>query len=151
MKKYYFAILQVLLLGTVSFSASSCEQDDPYLEYENITTSNVSLPTFDKYLTTTDTDGFSIRLRFKNGGDDRENMSCVVHWRAYPSKPSTSPKESDLTKSEQMRIYDHTKTKTTFDKSHAGYNGGTYIYYYAECKNSKGSCKTKINYTIVKR
>lgn len=151
MNKCYVAILQGLLFGIVLFSTSGCEQEYPNLECENVTTSNVSLPTFDKYLTTTDTDGFSIRLRFTNGGDDRENMSCVVHWRAYYSKPSTSPEERDLNKSEQMRIYDHTKTKTTFDKSHAGYNGGTYIYYYAECKNSKGTCKTKINYTIVKR
>ena len=38
-----------------------------------------------------------------------------------------------------------------FDKSHAGYNGSTYIYYYVECKNSVGSASSSISYTIVKR
>lgn len=38
-----------------------------------------------------------------------------------------------------------------FANSHAGYNGGTYIYYYVECKNSVGSASSSISYTIVKR
>ena len=133
------------------FTAISCDKDESDFEYENVETNNISIPKFDKYLTSTDKDSFSIRIRFTNGGDNRENMSCQVHWKAYSNKPSLTPSEGDLTMNEQMRVYDHTKTKTTFDKSHAGYNGGTYIYYYAECKNSKGSCKTSITYTIVKR
>jgi hypothetical protein len=151
MKKYFSICLQVVFLCIFSIVTVGCDKEDKDFEYEDKTTSKVSAPTFDKYLTTTDTDGFSIRLRFTNGGDDRENMSCQVYWKAFSSKPSSTPSERDLTKSEQMRIYNHTKTKTTFDKSHAGYNGGTYIYYYAVCKNSKGSCKTNITYTIVKR
>lgn len=151
MRRCFSAIIQSVLLCAISFVVISCDKDEPNLEYEDVVTSNISLPTFDKYLTTTDTDGFSIRIRFKNGGDNRENMSCQVYWKAYSSKPSSTPTERDLTRSEQMRIYDHTKTKTTFDKSHAGYNGGTYIYYYAVCKNSKGSSKTDITYAIIKR
>lgn len=151
MRRCFSVIIQSVLLCAISFVVISCDKDEPNFEYEDVVTSNISLPTFDKYLTTTDTDGFSIRIRFKNGGDNRENMSCQVYWKAYSSKPSLTPTERDLTRSEQMRIYDHTKTKTTFDKYHAGYNGGTYIYYYAVCKNSKGTCKTDITYTIVKR
>lgn len=154
MKELYLTTLRsILLCCLLSVGLLGCEKDETSFESQNPTppTNNVSAPTFDKYLTTTDMDGFSIRLRFTNGGDDRSNMSCKVHWRAYSKKPATTPSERDLTKSEQMRIYAHTKTKTTFDKSHAGYSGGTYIYYYAECENSKGSCKTKVNYTIVKR
>ena len=144
----YFSILFLCILSVIIVS---CEKDETDSEYKDNTTSKVSIPVFDKYLTTTDLDGFSIRLRFTNGGDDRENMSCQVYWKAFKSKPSSTPTEQDLTEIEQMRIYDHTKTKTTFDKSHAGYNGGTYVYYYAVCKNSKGSCKTNVSYTIVKR
>ena len=129
----------------------SCEKDTVDIEYENNAANNISAPTYDKDLTTTDTDGFSIRLRFTNGGDKMENMSCKVHWKAYSKKPSSTPTEKDLTKTETMRIYSQTKIKTTFEKAHAGYNGGTYIYYYAVCENSKGSCKTKITYSIVKR
>lgn len=44
------------------------------------------------------------------------------------------------------------KYLTTTDlKSHAGYNSGTYIYYYVEYKNSVGSASSSISYTIVKR
>ncbi len=38
-----------------------------------------------------------------------------------------------------------------FDKSHAGYSGGTYIYYYVECRNCKGSAESSVYYAIVKR
>ena len=151
MKKFCLAICKCFLVGVFMFAFSGCEESDPDFVYENTVTDKISAPTFDKYLTTTDTDGFSIRLRFTNGGDKRENMSCYVYWRAYARKPDSAPKESDMTKCESMRIYSHNSVKTTFDKSHAGYNGGTYIYYYAVCENSKGECKTKLNYTIVKR
>lgn len=151
MKKYFIAILQSISFCLFLFTAISCDKDELSLDYEDIVTNSVSLPKFEKNLTTTDTDGFSIRVRFINGGDNRGNMSCQVYWKAYSNKPSSTPSERELTKCEQMRIYEHTKTKTTFEKSHAGYNGGTYIYYYTKCKNSKGSCKTDITYTIVKR
>ena len=149
--KIYKVFLKCLLIITLICAFHSCEKDDFDYDYDNVVTATVSAPTFDTYLTTTDMDGFSIRLRFKNGGDKRENMNCNVYWKAYASKPTTTPKERDLTNSESMRIYSHNSSKTTFDKSHAGYNGGTCIYYYAVCKNSKGECKTKVNYTIVKR
>lgn len=151
--KIYNVFLKCLLLSVLILTCHSCEKDDfDYdYDYDNIVTDNISAPSFDKYLTTTDYDGFSIRLRFTNGGDKRENMSCYVYWKAYASKPASTPKERDLTNCESMRIYSHNSAKTTFDKSHAGYNGGTYIYYYAVCENSKGECKTKVNYTIVKR
>jgi hypothetical protein len=143
--------LLTLTFALFSFAFFGCESYESDYDYSGSSSNYVSKPTFDKYLTTTDTDGFSIRLRFSNGGEERSNMSCTVYWKAYSSKPSSTPSKGDLTKCEQMRIYDHTKTKTTFDKSHAGYSGGTYIYYYAVCSNSKGSCTTSINYTIVKR
>lgn len=115
--------------------------------------SHVEAPTFEKYLTTTDYTGFTIKLRFNNGGDSYENMKCQVYWRAYSKKPSTTPTEQDMTNSESMGISDHNDStnKTIFEKSHYGYNGGTYIYYYAVCENSKGSCKTDLSYTIIPR
>lgn len=141
----------------VVISFSSCDEDENKFEYaggnasQNNSSTSIKAPSLDKILTTTDLDGFSIRLRFANGGDVSDNMKCTVHWAAYSSKPSKTPKKSDLTRSESMRQYASTKTKTTFDKSHAGYNGGTYIYYYAVCSNSKYSTTTDITYTIVRR
>lgn len=120
---------------------------------EDLTPSNVTDPVFEKYLTISEYDGFTIKLRFKNGGDIRENMSCTVYWRAYAKKPSTTPTEGDMTNCEDMRIVDHNDVtgKTVFEKSHVGFNGGSYIYYYAICKNSKGSSKADLTYTIIPR
>ena len=148
MKKNLFLIIAVAMLGLIS-----CEKYDP-INSNNVSyheSTNITMPSFEKYLTTTDYDGFSIRMRFDNGGDTRENMSCTVHWRAYSSKPSKTPTKSDLTKNESMRIYGSTVRSTVFDKSHAGYNGGTYIYYCATCSNSRYSVTTPVTFCIVKR
>lgn len=153
MKTFYrFILIFVILVAT-----ASCEKEEPkrsgsYSSSSSGTLTNkVSKPKYEKNLTTTDLDGFSIRLRFNNGGDSYDNMSCTLYWSAYPSKPSKTPQKSNLRKVEDMRIYDHNKKSTVFDKSHAGYSGGTYIYYCAECSNSKGTCTTNVTYTIVKR
>lgn len=36
-------------------------------------------------------------------------------------------------------------------ESHSGLSGGTYIYYYYECRNSKYTTKTDVMWNIVKR
>lgn len=134
-------------------TTTSCDKEDDALfnEQEMPVESSLSAPELDKYLTTTDYDGVSFRVRFTNGGDTNENMSCRVHWRKYASKQSKTPKTSDMTEHESMRQYGATKTKTTFDKSHAGFSGGTYLYYYFECSNSRHTTKTDVTYCIVKR
>lgn len=145
----------------------SCETDEPDAPSNSSSqnTSNrqkITKPSFDKFLTTTDSDGFSIRVRFKTGGDKEENLGATVHWKAYSKKPASKPSKSDLTKVESMRKYGAATYHKTgskkgmtesivFDKSHAGVNGGTYIYYYVECTNSKGSADSPLDYTIVKR
>ena len=112
---------------------------------------HVTPPSFDKYITTSEFDGFTIRARFNNGGDSYENMSCMVYWRAYSSKPSKTPTKEDMTNCESMRIYDHSTKKTVFEKAHVGYAGGTYIYYYTECYNCKGSCTSDLTFTVIPR
>lgn len=153
-----FLVASIIFIG--------CEKDEEYdtstTKQETVSkTQKVTSPSFDKDLTTVDTDGFSIRVRFKTGGDEKENLSAKVHWKAYSAKQSPIPSKKDLTKVESMRIYDATYHNTgpkkgmtesiVFDKSHAGYGGGTYIYYYVECKNSKGSAVSDVTYTIVRR
>lgn len=161
---------KVFFLASVCFAAVTClfcgcssdDENDNYSSSTSTTTQKISAPKFDKYLTTTDTDGFSIRVRFKTGGDKESNLSATVHWKNYSKKPSSTPTKKELTKVESMRqygsaVYHNTGSKKGmtesifFDKSHAGYNGGTYIYYYVECKNSVGSASSTISYTIVKR
>lgn len=155
------------MIVATTFIIWSCEKDeDGYnSSISNVEDSNnqkITKPSFDKFLTTTDIGGFSIRVRFKTGGDKETNMSAIVHWAAYSQKPSSTPLKKDLTKSESMRqygaaVYHNTGTKKgmtesiVFDKSHAGYDGGTYIYYYVECKNSVGTASSSLTYTIVKR
>ena len=148
-------LLAIALSSAIAVSLSSCDKEEEntfFNEPEMPEYSSLRKPKLDKYLTTTDLDGFSLRVRFNNGGDTNDNMSCIVHWRAYPGKPSSTPKASDMNKHESMRQYGGgTKTKTVFDKSHAGYSGGTYIYYYFECSNSKYTTETDVTYTVVKR
>lgn len=144
--------LLIYAMAATMMCMISCEKYEPMdTTHSHEEQTRIEMPSFEKYLTTTDYDGFSIRMRFDNGGDVRENMSCTVHWKAYPSKPSSTPRKSDLTNNESMRIYGNTKGSTTFDKSHAGYRGGTYIYYCATCSNSRYSVTTPVTFCIVKR
>lgn len=147
-------IIVTLMAALSSVLVTSCGEDDGntfYDEPDIPASSSVSAPALDKVLTTTDTDGVSFRVRFTNGGDVTENMSCKVHWRKYSSKPSKTPSSRDMDTHESMRQYSETKTKTTFDKSHAGISGGTYLYYYFECSNSRRTTTTDVTYCVVKR
>lgn len=147
-------MINILSFCLVSLLMTSCDKDEIRIEDTtdiDVDISVIGKPSLDKYLTTTDLDGFSLRARFDNGGDKTENMSCTVYWKAYSSKPSSTPSRSDLTEAETMRVYASTSTKTTFDKSHAGYGVRTYIYYYMKCRNSRYSCTTPVTYTIVTR
>ncbi|MDE7401801.1 MAG: hypothetical protein K2M87_00100 [Muribaculaceae bacterium] len=154
-------------LMAIAVLFSSCETDEPHKpssSTSSTTTSKqtITKPSFDKFLSTADKASFSIRVRFKTGGDKEQNLSAIVHWRAYSSKPSKTPSKSDLTKVESMRQYGaatYYKTGSkkgmtesiVFDKSHAGYSGGNYIYYYVECRNSKGSATSSITYMVTPR
>lgn len=142
-----------MLLALAVFVASSCgtDDDEDYTPKQEETTSNLSEPTFAKNLTTTTQSEVSFRSRFDNGGDTYDNMSCVVHYATYSSKQSKTPKTSALSKRESMRVYSSTKHSTTFDKTHTGYSGGTYVYYYFECSNSKYTTKTDVTFCVVKR
>lgn len=146
----------------VCMAFSSCDTDEPYNISSSTTTDKqkVTKPTFDKYLSTSDKASFSIRVRFKTGGDRESNLSATVHWKSYASKPSSTPKKSDLNKVESMRqygaaTYHNTGSKKgmtesiVFDKSHAGYSG-SYIYYYVECHNSVGHDESSVTYMITK-
>ena len=151
------SVFNTLLLGLFFCSTvtvlSSCDKEDIDFPADDSETliSNVTKPVFDKYLTTTTDSEVSFRCRFKNGGDTWENMTCTVHWCKYSSKPAKTLTVSDMTKHESMRQYATTSVSTTFDKTHTGFSGGTYVYYYFECKNSKYTVKTDVTYTVVKR
>lgn len=156
-------IKNIFILVGCLILLSACERDEPSKPSSSTSTSNVTVtkPSFDKFLTSTDLDGFDLMVRFKSGDDYYENISGTVYWRAYGSKPTTTPKKSDMNKKETARLYTATyynsgtkkgrTSKVVLEKAHAGYSGGTYIYYYMECRNSKGSAQSDLSYTIVKR
>ncbi len=158
--KIIYLVFILCVVGIIS-----CGKDEPSSSSSSSSSTSkqtITSPSFDKFLTTSTTSGFSIRTRFKTGGDKEDNLSATVYWKSYSTKPSKKPSKSDLTKVETMRQYGSaTYYKTgpkkgmtesiVFDKSHTGYNGGTYIYYYVKCTNSKGSASSSIDYTIVKR
>lgn len=158
MNKIIIPFLSLMLC----FVMVSCGDDEPESPSSNETTTSqkITKPSYDKNLSTSDLASFSIRVRFKTGGDKESNLRATVYWRAYSSKPSSKPSESDLTKVESMRqygtaTYHNTGSKKgmtesiVFDKSHAGY-GGSYIYYFVECENSKGRASSPITYMKVK-
>lgn len=153
MKVRRLLVLSYVVIGLL-VTTTSCDKDEDsfYDELESPAASVLSVPKFDKNLTTTDYDGVSFRVRFTNGEDSNGNMSCKVHWRKYASKPSKTPKANEMIEHETMRQYGGgTRTKTTFDKSHAGFSGGTYLYYYFECSNSRYTSTTDVTYCIIKR
>lgn len=158
MKKLFFLISLILCL-----SITSCGDDEPESPSSTTgttSTQKITKPSFDKDLSTSDLASFSIRVRFKTGGDKESNLSATVHWKAYSSNSSKKPSKSDLTKVESMRQYGSATYHNTgskkgmtesivFEKSHVGY-GGSYIYYYVECENSKGSASSSVTYLIAK-
>lgn len=144
------ALLPLALLTAVP-TLVGCEEEDEYVPQQSKPTVNLSRPTLDRDLTTTTHSEVTFRPRFTNGGDENVNMDCTVHWTTYSTKPKTDPKTSDMTRHESMDYYDGHKTKTTFSKAHTGLSGGTYVYYYFECSNSKYTTKSSVSYKIVKR
>lgn len=164
MKLYKISSIIVI---TIAVLICSCDTDEPKTSSSSSssktqTSQTISKPTFDKYLSSSDKASFSIRVRFKTGGDKEQNISATVYWKAYSSKPSKTPTKSDLTTVESMRqygaaTYHNTGSKKgmtesiVFDKSHAGARGGTYIYYYVECRNSKGSANSSVTYMVTPR
>lgn len=144
----------MIMIAEATFMTTSCDKGDDNFNYNDVEEtpiSKVSEPTFSKNLTTTTMSEVSMRCRFSNGGDTWENMSCTVHWRQYGSKQAKMPKAFDMSKHESMRQYDTTSRSTTFDKTHTGFFGGTYVYYYFECINSKYTIKTDVTFCMVKR
>lgn len=161
-----FKLITGIIITCLSMSIASCEKEDghDYSKKEDVgsilggltggstSTSKVTKPTLKKILTTTTTSNVSFRCIFDMGGDKKSNMRCTVYWAEHAKKPSTTPTISSLRKAESMREYASSSTSSiTFDRTHAGFSGGTYIYYAFECSNSKYTTKTGVMYTIVKR
>lgn len=80
-------IFSFILMG-IALLCSSCETDEPKnSSSSSSSTTNkqtISKPSFDKFLTTSDKASFSIRVRFKAGGDKEQNLSATVHWKVLP-------------------------------------------------------------------
>lgn len=142
-------ILTVLFFTTLAV-LTSCEKDSDYIYEEESPISNVSMPIFVKDITLTTNYEAKFMVRFDNGGDIAENMYCTLYWRPYSKKPNEIPDHDDLYKCDNMRQYARTKKTTTFEETEVGLNEGTFIYYYFECTNSKGTTKTDVMRAIVK-
>ncbi|MDO5764913.1 MAG: hypothetical protein Q4P84_04310 [Elusimicrobiales bacterium] len=158
MKNIYFEKLSVralMLLFAVGVSFTSCSKDDDEYDsmssYQSSSSSSLTKPELAKNITTTTYDDLNFKARFSNGGDTYDNMTCTVYWGSYTKKQATTPKVSALTKSGSMKLYDTAKKSTTFSKSYTGLSGGTCIYYYFKCSNSKYTVNTDVTYCIIKR
>mgnify|MGYP007130798091 CR=1 FL=1 len=78
MKKYRFLRICCVLIVTFGWLCSCDPNDETISSTTDTNTSKVTKPTFDKFLSTTDTDGFSIRVRFKTGGDKESNICATL-------------------------------------------------------------------------
>ncbi len=146
------SIKTVLLASLLLVLAFGCSEDDSNDgEIQQSESTQIVAPRLEKILTTTTTDDVSFRARFNSGGDSYENMKCTVHWRKYSERQSETPRPSDMTNHETMRQYGSTSRSVTFDKSHAGFYGGEYLYYYFECSNSKRTVETDVTFCVIKR
>ena len=153
----------ILALG-MALTAVSCSKDDFVYNADDgsgftgggsgsgTSESKLTEPVHKKEMTTTTTTDLTFKCIFNNGGDECSNMRCNVYWASYSKKPSSTPTASELRKCESMREYStSSRTETTFTRSHSGLSGGTYIYYYYECSNSKYTTKTGVMWNIIKR
>lgn len=158
--KFFTSILTLAMAMT----AVSCSKDDDGYDpkkdngYEftgggsGSSSTKLTEPVHKKEMTTTTTTDLTFKCIFNNGGDECSNMRCNVYWASYSKKPSSTPTASELRKCESMREYStSSRTETTFTRSHSGLSGGTYIYYYYECSNSKYTTKTGVMWNIIKR
>lgn len=154
--------LKTLFIILTSIACVSCDPDDEPKSSSSSSSSQqtVTRPSYASDLSTSDKTSFSIRVRFKTGGDKEQYLRATVHWKSYSTKPSKTPSKSELTKVESMRQYGYATYHNTgskkgmtesivFDKSHAGYSK-SYIYYYVECYNSKGSASSSVTYMLTK-
>ncbi len=163
MKKpfYYLGILLIALTSSLAFSACDKDEDEEQVEYTpgygddsygggGTETPQLTKPEFDKFLSKGGRNEFELAAKFTNGGDDGDNMTCKVHWKAYYPKPDTEPSYYDMEKHETMNVYYalNTDTKTAFRKFHTGYSR-KYIYHYFECTNSKGTTRSPMSYIYV--
>ena len=80
MRKVFFLTSFCLAFATCLFCG--CSPDDENDNHSSSTTTTtmqkITAPKFDKYLTTTDLDGFSIRVRFKTGGDKENPLAELI-------------------------------------------------------------------------
>lgn len=135
-------LLKFLTIAFMAISITSCGDDDDDIY--------IYSPSINQDLTTTTTDKVSFMVKLNNGGDNSNGMTCIVHWRQYASKPSSTPGKSDMTQHEYMSIFATTNTTTTFYKEHSGSSEGAYIYYYFEYGNSEyNSSGDILRYSVV--
>jgi len=128
---------RIALLFVITLSQlCGCEPEDERMtssstDKTEVSVSIVTKPVFECFLSTTDKDVFSLRVRFKTVGDTESNINATVYWKAYAQKTSSKSQKEDLTKVEHMRqygssVYHKSRSKKgmtysiVFDKSHAG-------------------------------
>ncbi len=83
MRKVFFLTSFCFAFATCLFCGCSPDAENDNYSSSITTNQKISAPKFDKYLTTTDLDGFSIRVRFKTGGDKESNLSATVYWKVF--------------------------------------------------------------------
>lgn len=135
------------VLGIISVS---CEKDDSFDKKNTENDSNNQSITKPEVKITSHYangtyDGWYVIGTVTTGGDDPNNVSCILEWAKFAKKQSGTVK---LTNKSTIKGVDYSSRRVQFKKEHAGINKGTYIYYRLVGSNSKYSSSTETTYMV---
>lgn len=129
---------------------ASCDKDDSFdkkTTEDNTNNQSITKPEvkITSHYANGTYDGWYVIGTVTTGGDDPNNVSCVLEWAKFAKKQSGTVK---LTNQSTMKVVNSSSRRVQFKKEHAGINKGTYIYYRLVGSNSKYSSSTETTYMV---
>lgn len=128
---------------------ASCDKDDSFdkktSEDDNIQSITEPEVKITSHYANGTYDGWYVIGTVTTGGDDPNNVSCILEWAKFAKKQSGTVK---LTNKSTMKGVDYSSRRVQFKKEHAGINKGNYIYYRLVGSNSKYSSSTETTYMV---
>ena len=150
MKQFkYLAILLINLCMAGVFCACGGDDDDDDYAYPNNEESghsshNVSRPSISVLTATSTTTEFTVVFEVRS---EEEPSSVTLHY----GRNSSSTSSPTINKSSSCRLQRKANNTYYYSKTHAGFTGGNYIYFYGEVTNSAGTSKSQTSHVIIKR
>ena len=151
MKKNFFNWMSILMVSFVlGMTSISCDKDDSFNKKtteDNTNNQSITKPEvkITSHYANGTYDGWYVIGTVTTGGDDPNNVSCILEWAKFAKKKTGTVK---LTNQSDMIGVNYSSKRVQFKKEHAGINKGTYIYYRLVGSNSKYSSSTSTTYMV---